>query len=631
MIEEASNCDRSKSGGWRRARRRCRGSLVGGSGVDVNHLFCKSTLQAPTKAPQRGRRRHWWRRRAGGKDRDTAQLRDGGHRILRQGQRGRVLEQGRRGIGLPRHGILGRGTLCGLEAAMLKLRDGPPLVLGLSGDSAWYSLKRWDGPPRVLGLNPNSSRSRPVGRLHLAGGPEQIEVVPPGAAALSFSSRAPKQANKRTTAIVSFLEYLPHLSQFLASNLCLDSSAIVQGSYSLSVSTKYNGLLDVTLSGCKGGSLTVSSSGLEGTLSGCRGTASTMFTAAGLAMPAALAPPLETLPLLLLSTSGGPTLLPDRSFIPFHLFGKSLLPDRSFIPIFSFFHLDLFYCPPILGLWPGGSAADDDAEPRQQTGPVSAKRASWPGQRPPRSMHFLSRRRWAGAAREDERKVRDPSGRPRKINRERGGPSALAGNGFRAQENNASVTVNVTGHNWSTALSRHTMRGGRHFAEFSTTPRNELDRYFAHLGVIRPVSLSDGIDLVDDWEGIVHPVTVSDNGYGYLRPTLSGKLRSQRTARWGESIVHCCTYDCFDGRCYWTDWGNGRDSFHWQGREGLPGRGTIGLLLDLDEGTLSVFKNGRLLGVMKEGLGGEYCWLMADSPHSKHANGLVGISSAAIV
>ena len=36
--------------------------------------------------------------------------------------------------------------------------------------------------------------------------------------------------------------------------------------------------------------------------------------------------------------------------------------------------------------------------------------------------------------------------------------------------------------------------------------------------------------------------------------------------------------------------------------------GTIGLLLDLDEGTLTVYKNGRRLGVMKDGLSGEYCW-----------------------
>ena len=153
------------------------------------------------------------------------------------------------------------------------------------------------------------------------------------------------------------------------------------------------------------------------------------------------------------------------------------------------------------------------------------------------------------------------------------------------------------------------MRSGRHFAEFSITAKNEIDsyfghhRYFGHLGVIRPVSLTDGINLEDDRDVRVevHPVKVSGNPNPNLRPA-SGKLRSQRTARWGESIVHCCTYNCFDGLCCWTDWGNGRDSFHWQGREGLPGRGTIGLLLDLDEGTLSVFKNGRRrLGVMKDG------------------------------
>ena len=36
--------------------------------------------------------------------------------------------------------------------------------------------------------------------------------------------------------------------------------------------------------------------------------------------------------------------------------------------------------------------------------------------------------------------------------------------------------------------------------------------------------------------------------------------------------------------------------------------GIIGMLLDLDEGTLAVYKNGRRLGVMKDGLSGEYCW-----------------------
>ena len=39
--------------------------------------------------------------------------------------------------------------------------------------------------------------------------------------------------------------------------------------------------------------------------------------------------------------------------------------------------------------------------------------------------------------------------------------------------------------------------------------------------------------------------------------------------------------------------------------------GSIGLMLDLGEGTLSVYKNGRRLGVMGEGLDGEYCWFVS--------------------
>jgi len=38
--------------------------------------------------------------------------------------------------------------------------------------------------------------------------------------------------------------------------------------------------------------------------------------------------------------------------------------------------------------------------------------------------------------------------------------------------------------------------------------------------------------------------------------------------------------------------------------------GELGLLLDLDEGTLSVYKNGVRLGTMMSGLSGEYVWVM---------------------
>ena len=127
------------------------------------------------------------------------------------------------------------------------------------------------------------------------------------------------------------------------------------------------------------------------------------------------------------------------------------------------------------------------------------------------------------------------------------------------------------------------------------------------VSVVRPVSLTDGVDFKADWGGSVNPVIVTSSYY----PAVSEKLRSQRTAKWGESNVHCCSYFCNGGRCYWTDWHNEDDYSDWQGQESLPGSGTIGLLLDLDEGTLSMFVNGRRLGVMKEGLGGEYCWFVA--------------------
>ena len=183
----------------------------------------------------------------------------------------------------------------------------------------------------------------------------------------------------------------------------------------------------------------------------------------------------------------------------------------------------------------------------------------------------------------------------------------LVGDGLSAQEHPASVTRTVCD-GWSTAMSGHAMRGGRHFVEFETTNYDQ-NVPLVHLGVIRPVSLTDGIDLEADWNGTVIPVAVSSS----YQPAIAEKLRSQGTAKWEDSNVHCCDYRCDNGNLTWTNWDNEDWMSDWQGREGLGGRGsgTIGLLLDLNEGTLSVFKNGRRLGVIKDGLGGEYCWFVS--------------------
>ena len=176
----------------------------------------------------------------------------------------------------------------------------------------------------------------------------------------------------------------------------------------------------------------------------------------------------------------------------------------------------------------------------------------------------------------------------------------LVGDGFGPQEHPASVTY--VGGNWSTAMSGHVMRGGRHFAEFAITNDNQN----ICLGVIRPVSLTNGIDLEADWGGQVYPVNVSSS----YKPAVAEKMRSQRTAKWGDSNVHCCAYYCSNGRCSWTDWDSKEKCSKWQGSEGLAGSGTIELLMDLNEGTLSVFKNGRRLGVIKDGLNGGYSWFL---------------------
>ena len=179
----------------------------------------------------------------------------------------------------------------------------------------------------------------------------------------------------------------------------------------------------------------------------------------------------------------------------------------------------------------------------------------------------------------------------------------LVGNGFSQQVHPARVTRSGFG-GWSTAMSGHVMRGGRHFVEFASA-----DEY-SFFGVIRPVSLSNDIDLKADWEGQVDPMVVTSN----FKSTISEKLRYQRTTKWGHSNIHCCVYYySYSGNCICTDWDNDKFCYGWRGREGLGESGesgTVGLLLDLDEGTLSVFKNGRRLGVMIEGLDGEYCWFV---------------------
>ena len=129
----------------------------------------------------------------------------------------------------------------------------------------------------------------------------------------------------------------------------------------------------------------------------------------------------------------------------------------------------------------------------------------------------------------------------------------------------------------SALCSNHVMRAGRHFALFTGK---------GGIGVIRPVQ----INVADEFS-----------------PTMSmfwDYLRAKRTDRWGDSNVHCCTVDAA-GRFRWNDWTSYQPT---SGIDGFQYGAPIGLLLDLDEGTLSLYQNGQMLATLNDGLSGEHCW-----------------------
>jgi hypothetical protein len=66
-----------------------------------------------------------------------------------------------------------------------------------------------------------------------------------------------------------------------------------------------------------------------------------------------------------------------------------------------------------------------------------------------------------------------------------------------------------------------------------------------------------------------------------------------------------CFYDTCDGQRFPGD-------SDWEGMQGAMKEGDhIGLLLDLDQGSMTVYKNDERLGVMATGLSGEYCWAVS--------------------
>ena len=144
-------------------------------------------------------------------------------------------------------------------------------------------------------------------------------------------------------------------------------------------------------------------------------------------------------------------------------------------------------------------------------------------------------------------------------------------------------------------LSSYVMRSGSHYVEFQIT---RAPRRGPCIGIVRPMP---GLDA-----------GAYRSGFDFTDFEFYPDFLAQRSDDWGNGNVHACEYYSKTGAMSWTDWDDDEDeencNVDWEGMEGCESGDTVGMLLNLDEGTLTVYKDNRCLGVLKDGLSGSYCW-----------------------
>ena len=161
---------------------------------------------------------------------------------------------------------------------------------------------------------------------------------------------------------------------------------------------------------------------------------------------------------------------------------------------------------------------------------------------------------------------------------------------------------------YCTAASSHSvMWSGIHFAEFKITesPWIGIVRPMPNLDPGRFVVNEDCFDFFNKGMWYDFGAAARIDGWGDAKCFFL----EQRIDEWGNGNVHACEYWSYNGSMSWTNWDNIREvDEDWEGRESCRTGDTVGMLLNLDEGTLTVYRNDRRLGVMKDGLSGPYCW-----------------------
>lgn len=159
------------------------------------------------------------------------------------------------------------------------------------------------------------------------------------------------------------------------------------------------------------------------------------------------------------------------------------------------------------------------------------------------------------------------------------------------------------------AMGNEVMRVGKHYVTFKCVGQSlMLPPAMVTVGIIRPIDLSKAHMTIDDKARKFEPW--AEQHY----PSLAD---NNRTDGWGvDGKVDYCLYQTNFGYCFHGYWNNPSPTEEEETLKEWPGQDTIlinedcGLLLDVEEGTLTVFKAGKRLGVIMEGLVGEYSWFV---------------------
>ena len=170
-----------------------------------------------------------------------------------------------------------------------------------------------------------------------------------------------------------------------------------------------------------------------------------------------------------------------------------------------------------------------------------------------------------------------------------------------------------------TAISDHVMKEGKHYCTITVTDNKDP---CIIAGICRSMENFDpefAFEYAREHQREIRkmfPIMGADYAKG---ETMCPLYNVSTYAQW-DSNCHACAYNASLGEAMWVGWDSEKDDPNdqtkdveitkWEGMETLPPGSIRGLLLDLEEGTLTVYKDNRRLGVMKYGLEGSFCWFV---------------------